>query len=190
VKGERAILWTVIIYAAIVLTFTAISLLASPLGSQTGKFRELSAIPDHLLYLAAFGVVLGLLGSLLYRRLDLNLIVLIPVLVVITDLDHLPSALGIAQPIRPAHSLIFIITVIAVLALVIRRPDIEAATLSAFFAHLSVDTGLFPPFSPISFAYYELSEYQAAFVALAIIAALVAGFLGRRRLTHKLQQPP
>jgi len=181
VEGNRAILWTILIYAGMELTFTILSLRTSSPGSQTGVFRHLAAIPDHLGYLVGFGVALGLLGSLIYRRLDLNLIILIPVLVVLTDLDHLPSALGMSQPIRPAHSIIFIVAVVAVLALVIRRPDIEAATVSAFFAHLSIDTGQFPAFSPISFAYYDLSAYQPEMIVAAVVAVLVAGYLGRRR---------
>jgi len=181
VDGNRAILWTVLIYAGVELAFTILSLRTSAPGSQTGVFRQLSAIPNHLGDLVGFGIALGLLGSLVYRRLDLNLLVLVPVLVVLTDLDHLPSALGMSQPIRPAHSIIFIVAVVAILALVIRRPDIEAATVAAFFAHLSIDTGQFPAFSPVSFVYYDLSSYQFEMVASAIIAVLVAGYLGRRR---------
>jgi hypothetical protein len=179
VKGNRAVFWTVVIYAAMVLAFTAVSLRTSPPESQTGVLRTLSAIPEHVVYLGGFGVVLGLVGSVIYRRLDLNLIILIPVLVLFTDLDHLPSALGLSQPVRPAHSLIFIVAVIATLALLIRRRDVEAATVSAFFAHLSVDTGVFAPFAPISFVYYSLSAYQPVIIAAAIISALAAGYLGR-----------
>jgi hypothetical protein len=180
VKGNRAILWTIIIYSAMVLLFTFVSLGSSPPGSQTGLLRTVSTIPEHLVYLGGFGIVLGLVGSAIYRRLDPNLIILIPALVILTDLDHLPVALRIAQPIRPAHSLIFIISVVAILALTIRRPDIEAASVSAFFAHLSVDTGQFPPFSPFSFEYANLSAYQPEIIAAAIISALVAGYLARR----------
>jgi hypothetical protein len=180
VKGNWAIVWTVVVYTALDFAFTVISLWTSPPASQIGLFRTLSTIPEHLVFLAGFGVVLGLVGSVIYRRLDLNLLILIPVLIVVTDLDHFPSALGMAQPIRPAHSLIFLVVVIATLALVIRRPDIEAATVSAFFAHLSIDTGLFPAFSPVSFAYYKLSTYQPVMIVAAIVAALAAGYLGRR----------
>ena len=168
-----------------VLVFTAMSGGTSPVASQTGQFRTLSSIPEHLAFLGGFGVALGLVGSIIYRRLDTNLVILIPALVVLTDLDHLPSALGMSQPIRPAHSLIFIVMVVAILALTIGRPDIQAATVSAFFAHLSVDTGVFPAFSPISFAYYDLSAYQPEIIAAAIIAALLAGYLGRRHDIEK-----
>ena len=190
VKGNRAIVWTIVIYAAMVLAFTVISLRSSPPASQTGVLRTLNAIPGHLVYLAGFGVVLGLVGSAIYRRLDLNLIILIPVLVVLTDLDHFPSALGMSQPVRPAHSLIFIIAVVATLALLTRRPDVEAATVSAFFAHLSVDTGVFSPFSPISFVYYNLSAYQPVMIVAAVVAALAAGYLGRRYDLERKKTPP
>ncbi len=141
----------------------------------------MSTIPEHVLVLGGFGVVLGLAGSLLYRRLDWNLVVLIPVLVVLLDLDHLPIALGVAQPIRPVHSLIFLALVVIATALVVQRPDTVAAVVCGFFAHLSVDTGLFPAFSPISFDYYDLADYKPLIVAAAVISALIAGYMGKRR---------
>jgi hypothetical protein len=52
--------------------------------------------------------------------------------------------------------------------------------MSGFFVHLSIDTGQFPPFSPLSFQYSELGSYLGLFVTAAVASALVAGYLARR----------
>jgi hypothetical protein len=181
----RPVLLTIILYATLDLLFTWVSLYTRPPGSLIGLFRSADTIPSHLLLLAAGGVALGLISTLVFRRFDLGLLVLIPSVVVLTDLDHLPSALGIVQPIRPAHSFIFIALAFILVATVIRRPDLSFAVMSGFFAHLGVDTGLFPPLSPFSFDYYTLGNYQAEFLALALVSALTAGYLGKRRATGK-----
>jgi len=177
----RPVLLTVVLYASLDLLVTFISLYTQPKGGLVGVFRSADTIPLHLFFLALGGVALGLLSILVFRRFDLGLVVLIPSIVILTDLDHLPSALGIDQPIRPTHSLVFIAVAFVLVATVIRRPDLSFAVMSGFFAHLAVDTGLFPPFSPISFNYYTLGDYQPAFIALALSSALVAGYLGKRR---------
>jgi hypothetical protein len=112
-------------------------------------------------------------------KLDLGLVILVPALVVLTDLDHLPAFLGLAQPIRPAHSIIFILCTVALMATVIRKPDVEFASLSAFFAHLSVDTGVFPAFSPVSFQYYDIGEFRILALLAAVAFALAAGLAMR-----------
>jgi hypothetical protein len=164
-----------VVYAAMVLLFTLISLYTAPQASQSGTFRPFPTIPLHVLILVSLGLGLGLTASAVRRRLDLGLAILVPALVVLTDLDHLPSYFGLAQPIRPAHSFIFILCTVALMATVIRKRDVELATLSAFFAHLSVDTGVFPPFSPVSFQYYDLGEFRTSFVVAAVAFALAAG---------------
>jgi hypothetical protein len=178
----RPVFLTIVLYASLNLLVTLISLYTRPQGSLVGVFRSADTIPLHLVFLAIGGVALGLLSVLVFRRFDLGLVVLIPSVVVLTDLDHLPSALGIDQPIRPTHSLIFIAVAFVLVATVIRRLDLSFAVMSGFFVHLSVDTGLFPPFSPISFNYYVLGDYQLIFIVLALSSALVAGYLGKRRM--------
>src|SRR5271155_4335020 len=101
----RPVLFTIILYGALDLLFTVVSVYTRPAGSLVGLFRSADLIPLHLLALAAGGVALALVSMLVYRRFDLDLLILIPSVVILTDLDHLPSALGIDQPIRPAHSL-------------------------------------------------------------------------------------
>jgi hypothetical protein len=177
----RPVLLTIVLYASLDLLVTLISLYVRPPGSLVGVFRPVSLIPLHVFYLALGGVALSLIAGITYRRLDLGLVILIPSIVVLTDLDHLPSALGMVQPIRPTHSLVFVAVAFVLVATVIRRLDLSFAVMSGFFAHLTVDTGLFPPLSPISFDYYNLGDYQPVFIALAVSSALVAGYLGGRR---------
>ena len=182
VKSDlRPVLLTAVLYAALVLVFTIISLYTRPAGSLIGLFRSTDTIPSHLLLLAAGGLALGLLPSLILRRVDLGLVILIPSIVVLTDLDHLPSALGIDQPVRPAPSFIFIALAVILVAPVIKRPDLSFAVMSGFFAHLGVDTGIFPPFSPVSFDYYKLADFQVAFLGVALVSALIAGYLAKGR---------
>jgi hypothetical protein len=176
----RTLIVACVIYGAMVLLFTLISLYTAPQYSQIGTFRPFPTIPFHELILGLLGLGLGLTASVALKKLDLGLVILVPALVVLTDLDHLPAYLGMAQPIRPAHSVIFIVCTIALMATVIRKTGVEFASLSAFFAHLSVDTGVFPPFSPISFRYYNLGEFRMPFVLAAVAFALAAGLAMKR----------
>ena len=169
-----------VIYAAMVLVFTAISLFTAPQGSQTGIFRPVSTIPYHEVLLILLGIGLGLAASVFLWGRNWAFVFLIPALVVLTDLDHLPSYLKWAQPIRPAHSFIFILLTVALIVMVIRRRDVEFVSLSAFFAHLSIDTGVFPPFSPVDFTYYNLNEFRIPFLVAAIAFALGAGYVSRK----------
>jgi len=178
-REVRVFVAACVVYGAMVLLFTLISLFTAPKGSQTGTFRPVATIPSHELLLVLLGLGLGLAISAVRWKPDLTLLVLVPALVVLTDLDHLPSYFGLAQPIRPAHSIIFIVCTVALMATVIRRKDVELASLSAFFAHLSIDTGVFPPFSPVSFHYYDLGEFRAAFLLAAFVFAVAAGLAVR-----------
>jgi len=166
------------LYAALVLLFTLVSLHAAPPASQTGVFRPLAKIPVHVFELAAGGLALGLVAYAISRRLDV--VLLIPAVVVLTDLDHLPSALGLAQPIRPAHSILFVVAAFVLVATIIKRLDLSFAAMSGFFIHLSIDTGQFPAFSPLSFRYSELGSYVGLFLTAAVASALLAGYLARR----------
>ena len=164
-----------VVYCGMVLLSTLVSLYTSPQYTRTGTFRSIPTIPFRVLILALLGLGLGLTVSVAQRKLDVGLAILVPSLVVLTNLDHLPAYLGLAQPTRPAHSVIFIIWTVALMATVIRKTGVELASLSAFFAHLSVDTGLFPPFSHVSFQYYDLGEFRIPFLLAAVAFALAAG---------------
>ncbi len=168
-----------VVFGALVLLFTLLGVLLGPPDAMTGGTRPASTIPIHLAALAGFGLLMGAAAAALYGRKGLPLAVLIPALTVTLDLDHLPVYLGVAQPIRPAHSLLFIAAVLVITAITIKRPDVELAVLSAFLGHLGVDTGQFPPFSPFSFEYVQLDPLRVAFLVGAAASALAAGFMLR-----------
>jgi hypothetical protein len=140
----------------------------------------MDTIPGHLAELAAFGLLLGVGGMAVYGRKGLHLVFLTPVLTVLLDIDHLPSYLGLAEPIRPAHSFVFIAVALAATAITIKALDIELVMASAFMGHLAVDTGLFAPFSPISYGYIQLDPYKLPFAAGAVLCAVAAGVVLRR----------
>jgi len=180
-QNFRPVILTIILYAVLALVFTAVSMVSRPSGTLVGVLRPLDEIPAHVFLLAAGGLALGFLASLGLRRFDIWLVILIPSVVVLTDLDHLPSALGLVQAVRPVHSFVFLAVSFVAVAMIIRRLDLSVAVMSGFFAHLGVDTGIFPPLSPLSFSYYHLGPFQVEFLAAASACALAAGLLGRRR---------
>ena len=173
---------SIVIYLSLILAFTAVSLAVAPASSKSGTFRAIALIPGHEAELAAFAIALAVLPSLVLGRVSISLFLLIPVVCITTDLDHLPSALGIPQAIRPAHSFVFLLVSVGLVLLLTRRTDLGAGVLTGFLGHLSVDTGLFPAFSPFSFAYFDLGSYRGYFVTGSILASLLAGYLVRRRL--------
>jgi hypothetical protein len=116
----------------------------------------------------------------MYGRKGLPLVVLAPILTVLLDLDHLPAYLGMSQTIRPAHSLLFIIAVLSITAITIKRLDIDLVVLSSTLAHMGIDTGLFAPLSPLSFGYTQLGPYRIPFLMGAIVAAVSAGIVLRK----------
>jgi hypothetical protein len=153
----------------------------APPESQVGGVRPANTIPAHLAELAGFGLLLGLAAAIFCGRKGLPLVFLAPTLIILLDLDHLPIYLGIAQPIRPAHSIVFVVTALALTAIVIKRLEIDLVVVSATLGHLGVDTGLFPPFSPFSFVYIQLDPYKAPLLIGAISAAIAAGVVLRQR---------
>ena len=67
------------------------------------------------------------------------------------------------------------------MAMIIKRPDLSFASMSGFFAHVAIDTGVFAPWSPFSFDYQSLAGYRFDFVTLAVAAAVAAGYVAKRR---------
>jgi hypothetical protein len=168
-------------FVALGLTFTAISLLASPLDVRVGTLRSISTIPIHEFALIGTGLALSFLVMIGLRRFDLSSLLLSASFIVFLDLDHLPSALGIAQPIRPAHSLVFLAVLLVILNFVFKKPvKVQLTVVASFLGHLAVDTGAFPLLAPLSYAYYSLSSVDLALLGSAALIALLAGYLGRR----------
>jgi hypothetical protein len=156
-------------------------MLMAPSSAQVGGTRPEETIPAHLAELAAFGLLLGAGSAVIYGRRGLPLVLLTPVLTVILDIDHLPVYLGYAQTIRPAHSLVFIFVALAITAVVVRALDVELVMAAAFAGHMAVDSGIFAPFSPLSFQYYQLDPYRLDFAVVAVLCALAAGVVLRMR---------
>ncbi|HYC11591.1 MAG TPA: hypothetical protein VEC02_02895 [Nitrososphaerales archaeon] len=176
----RAGITLVVVYAALILAFTVIGMAVAPPDAQVGAARPANDIPVHLSELLAFGLLLGAMSAVIGGIRGLPLVILAPMLVVLLDLDHLPAYIGLAQPIRPAHSFVFIAVAVVCTAIVLRRLDLELALLSAFTGHLAVDEGLFAPFSPLSYGYVLLDQYRLPLIACSLAAALLSGYFLRR----------
>jgi hypothetical protein len=177
----KASLYAVIIFSSVALALTLLGILLGPAQTQVGGVRPDDTIPEHLAELAAFGLLLGLGSMALYGTRGLPLVLLTPTLTVLLDIDHLPAYLGYTEPIRPAHSIVFIFLTLTVTAITIKALDMELVVASAFMGHLAVDTGLFAPFSPISFQYLQLDPYRPLFAVGAVACALAAGVAFRRK---------
>ena len=176
----RDALVAVAIYVVLVLIFTAAGVFASPPGAQIGTPRPVERIPGHLAELAGFGLVLGFGSAMIYGRKGLPLVLLAPSLTVLLDLDHLPVYLGYQETIRPAHSVLFVIAALSITAITIKRLDIDLVVLSATLGHMGIDTGIFAPFSPLSFDYIQLDPYRIPLLVSAVVAAVAAGVVLRR----------
>jgi len=177
----RSAAYTFLLYTSLALIFTLLGILLAPQAAQVGGTRPDETIPGHLAELAIFGLLLGVGSAILYGRKGLPLVALTPALTVVLDIDHLPAYLGFSQTIRPAHSLVFLVCALTVTAVTIKALDIDFVVVAGFMGHMAIDTGLFAPFSPISFQYYELGPYRPAFALGAILCALAAGAVLRRR---------
>lgn len=176
----RQMLMILGIFAGLVLLFTAVSVRLAPPSVDVGGARPVETIPPHLLELGGFGALLGVAALWVYGRGGVWVALLLPAMVVLLDLDHLPVFLGIAQPIRPAHSVVFLAADLTITTIILRRFDFNLIVVSAFLGHMGVDAGLFPPFSPFSFDYYQLDQYRLPLIVGSALLALAAGFLWRR----------
>jgi hypothetical protein len=181
VKLLKEVLVTGGIFSGLALAFTAVSLLASPQAANIGSARPFSTIPTHEIELLAAGVILGVLALAAFGRGGVATALLLPALVVLLDLDHLPSFLGIAQPIRPAHSLVFLFADVVITTIILMRFDFSLIAVSAFTGHLGIDTGLVPPFSPFSFQYFQLDPYRVPLIVASAFFAFAAGYIMRRK---------
>jgi hypothetical protein len=168
------------IFSGLVLVFTFISLFVSPRQAEIGTARLLDTIPAHEIELVALGVVLGAIALGVYGKGGLLGALLLPALVLLLDLDHIPAFLGLAQPIRPAHSLVFLAVDVTITTIILMRLDFALIGMSAFMGHLGIDSGVVPPYSPFSFHYVQLAPYHYALIFGSVISSLAAGYLMRR----------
>lgn len=177
----RQVFLVIVIYAGTALVFTLLGVIFGPTAAQVGSTRPDDTIPGHVLELAGFGLLLGLGCLAVYGMKGLPFVFLTLVLTPLLDIDHIPIYIGYAQTIRPAHSLVFIVVVLAITAVTIGGLDLELVIVSAFMGHLAVDTGIFAPLSPLSFQYIQLDPYRPAFAVGAMLCALAAGAVMRSR---------
>jgi hypothetical protein len=159
-------------------------LMASP-QVKIGVIRSISTIPGDEERLFAVGLGEAILALIALGRFDLEFFLLPVLLVPLLDLDHLPAVLGLAQPIRPAHSFVVLAVVLIVLWLLGSPLEVESLVAASFIGHLGSDTGVFPLFSPLSFQYYSLASYRVELVITGLGLAFVSGVLGRyRKVTY------
>jgi hypothetical protein len=139
-----------------------LNLFGAPLGSAAPAAAN-SSISDALWHLGT--AVLLALGA--WNRTTLWVA---PLMALGLDVDHLPGVLGLAAMHRPAHDLVFVVVAVVLLYVVVGR----AAALTAggaVLAHIAVDGGSFPLFSPLTTTRFLLPF--PAEVVLALSAALL-----------------
>lgn len=169
------------LFVILVLAFTATSLLVSPPVAKVGSARALLTVPIHEIELLTAGVVLGLIALVICGRAGFYVGMLLPFMVILLDLDHIPAFLGVAQPIRPAHSFVFLAVDVILTTILLRRLSFGFISMSAYLGHMGIDSGIFPPLSPFSFQYVQLEAYSIPFLIASVALAFVAGAIMRRR---------
>jgi len=151
-------------------------------SARVGTLRPVDTIPDKGLELVLVGAGVGALACVAARRLDLSVLTLAIAFVGLLDADHLLSAFGVAQPIRPAHTFAYLALETVALGVAFRgRPELVTLAASAWFAHVAGDAGIFALFAPFSFAYNPLGPYRVPFAVIAAALAIATGYLVRRR---------
>jgi hypothetical protein len=149
---------------------------------RIGTLRSVSTLPAKALELVLVGAGVGTLACVAERRLDVSLLTLAVAFVALIDVDHLPSVFGIAQPIRPTHTLAFLTVEVFVLWATFKsRRELIPLAIAAWFGHNAGDTGVFALFAPFSFAYSPLGLYVAPFAIASAAFALLTGYVSRRR---------
>jgi hypothetical protein len=177
----REVIPPIALILALDLAVTVVFFALSGAAARIGTLRPVNTIPEKGLELVLIGAGVGLLACVAERRLDTPLLTLAVAFVALIAADHLPSALGVAQPIRPAHTFAFLALEVVALALTFRgRPELVLLAVATWFAHVAGDTGLFAFFAPLSFAYSPLGPYRVPFAAIAVLFALATGYVSRR----------
>jgi hypothetical protein len=181
----RDVLPPIAVIVALDLAVTVVFFALSGATARIGTLRPVNTIPAKGLELVLVGAGVGLVACLVERRIDVSLLTLAVAFVGLIDADHLPSALGIAQPIRPTHTLAFLAIEVVVLAAAFRgRPELPLLAAAAWFGHVAGDTGEFALFAPLSFAYGTLSDFRVIFAIISAVFALAAGYAVRRKKTR------
>ncbi len=171
----------VAVVLAVVLVVTVAFFALSGAAARVGTLRAVSAIPVKAVELVLLGSAVGLLACAAERRLDVPMLTLAVAFVALLAVDHLPSAFGVAQPIRPAHTFAFLALEMVALGATFRgRPELVLLAASTWFAHVAGDTGVFAFFAPLSFAYSPLGPYRLPFAIISVVFSLATGYVARR----------
>jgi len=165
-----------LIYIALVLAFTFFGVYLYKESEPLGVFRGFSNIPLKAVQLLGFGLLLGIFTTLGCMQLTVSNIIYPVSFLVLLDLDHLPSLIGVSQIIRPAHSLIFLGITILMIFLIHRcSAAIPIIFLSTFIAHLGLDSPLFPLLTPLSL---EIFEFNSKISTLLLLFSLNLAWIG------------
>lgn len=170
-------------YVLIGIAFTIVPLLYSASSVRIGTLRPIGTIPPHEFILLLGALTIFALSSLVYRKFDFAFLLLPVIFVILLDFDHLPSFFGIPQPIRPAHSLFFLLALLLILRFGLKRQlYVELFATSSFFMHIAIDNGVFPLLSPFSFKYYSVGDVRLYLIMIALALAVFAGYSRRHSL--------
>lgn len=178
----REVVPPIVLLLALDVVVTVIFLVVSGTSARIGTLRPLNTIPVKGGELILIGVGVGLLACITARRIDASILTLAIAFVALIAADHLPSAFGVPQPIRPAHTFTFLAAEVVVLGVTFRkRPELVLLAIAAWFGHVAGDQGVFAFLAPISFAYSPLGPYQIPFAIVSAIFALATGYVVRQR---------
>lgn len=182
---SRHTVYALVLFAITDLAFTALNMQVFGTSHSSGGLRPLYTILPKIIQLAMVGGALGALASIPTKHIDLELVAASAGFIILVDVDHLPVLLGIPQPIRPSHSIPFMITAALAIHLVTRNGHLSILSASALTAHLALDKPLFPLLAPLSPNLYEYGlDVRIGLAALSVGLALLAGATVAKRQNH------
>ncbi len=131
----------IIIFVGLVLMFTFLGVSSYNPSEPLGTFRRFSSLLPKAIQLLAFGALLSIVTTAARRKMSLSTLSYPLLFLILLDLDHLPSFFEIDQPIRPAHSLIFLlISLVAIVAFEKGKVATSVTLASSFLGHLGSDS--------------------------------------------------
>lgn len=177
----KRFLLTVIVFVAVDLVFTAIAMGSARPNETIGTLRSVSTILPKLVQLAFVGLVVSVILLISRGVFNVELVLSGVVLTILLDIDHLPALLDIPQPIRPAHSFLFMAAVAFAIYIVLKKVDMSLVAVSSTMMHIAADSSSFPLLSPLTLNLYDISILgHLEFGAAAIFIALCSGYAAKR----------
>ena len=186
----KRFIFGVIIFVTIDLAFTTIAVQSASPNDAIGSLRPIGSITPKVAQLLTVGAAVAFVPILVLRKVSPELALSALVFTPLLDADHLPVMLGIPQPIRPAHSFVFMVVVASAIYLFIRRLDIALVAVSATMMHLAADSPSFPLISPLSVELYKLGTLEhSALLGGSILIAVTSGYVARKK-RDQIQDSP